>query len=107
MTLANLRDDLLGVDLDESALLDDPDCLAELEFTYSVFRFRYTWGTVYEITFSNLADACDRSACWALLPPEHVIIDTQETDTLGAGFNGVDTEVTHRVLGRWARLNRK
>lgn len=105
MTLAQLRAEVLDVDLSEHDLLDDPDCLAEQEFTFSVFRFRYEWGTIYEISFSNLADAHDRSACWALLPPEHVIIDTQETDTLGVGFNGIDTEVTHRVLGQWDSLN--
>lgn len=78
--------------------VDDADCLAEQEFTFSVFRFRHSWGTVFDITFSNLADADDRSACWALLPREHLVMDTTDTDTLGVGYNGVCSEITHRVL---------
>lgn len=75
-------------------LVDDPDCLAELEHVYSVFRFRYQWGTVYELTFSCEADAEDRKACMALMPAAHVYLETIETDTLGHPF----TEVTHRFI---------
>ncbi len=89
---ANLAGEL---DLTDN-LTDDPDCLAELEFTYSVFRFRYTWGTVYEITFTNHADAHDRDVCIDLLPLGAVYIDTVETNTMGIGHNGVVREITHR-----------
>lgn len=97
MTLVALRQRVIDggslIDLE-----DDPDCLAELEFTYSVFRFRYPWGTVYEVTFTNNADAEDRSACWALVPGPSLVIDTVSGDTTGVGCNGVSTEVTHRLV---------
>lgn len=80
-------------------LVDDPDCLAELEHIYSVFRFRYAWGTVYEITFSNLADGEDRQSCMRLMPADHAHLDTIDTNTLGVvGDNGVTVEVTHRFV---------
>lgn len=80
-------------------LVDDPDCLAELEFTYSVFRFRYAWGTVYEATFTNHADGQDRDAALAVIPSEaQLYVDTFDTDTMGVGFNGVIREVTHRMF---------
>jgi hypothetical protein len=74
-------------------LIDDPDCLAEFEFTFSVFRFRYTWGTVFEFSFSHLSIACERKACFALMPAAHVYLETIETNTLGVGG-----EVTHRFV---------
>lgn len=82
----------------ETGLLDDPDCLAELEFTYSVFRFRHKWGTHFELTFTNLADANDMSACWALVPARHIIVATEDTDTTGLGYNGVIREATIYLL---------
>lgn len=97
MTLTEIREDVLANVIGFEST-DDPDCLAEQEFTYSVFRFRHSWGTSFEITFSNLADADDRSACWALLPREHLILFTEDTDTLGVGHNGICSEITHRVL---------
>lgn len=97
LTLTEIHESVLEDELDLEPI-DDPDCLAEQEFTYSVFRIRYSWGTIFEISFSCLADAEDRSACWALLPREHLIVDTQDTDTMGVGYNGVTTEITHRVL---------
>lgn len=75
-------------------LLDDPDCLAELEHVYSVFRFRYVWGTVHEITFGPEADAYDRHACFALLPCISFWAESIETDTLGIDGK----EVTHRAV---------
>lgn len=105
MHLGRLKETVLSLEAPEDGLLDAPDCIAELEFTYSAFRFRYAWGTVYEISFSNHADAADRSACWALLPPNHVILESVESDTLGVGFNGVCSEVTHRVLASWTFEN--
>lgn len=82
----------------EDRLIDDPDCLAELEHTYSVFRFRYDWGTVYEISWSNLADSHDRQVCMALVPDgdASAYLETVETETLGGP--GVCHEVTHRLL---------
>lgn len=96
-TTATLAERVRELDGDFSGLIDSPDCLAELEFTFSVFRFRYTWGTVYEVTFTNLADSEDKSACWALVPDNHVTVDCVETDTTGVGYNGVTCEVTHRL----------
>lgn len=93
MIRARVLDDRAAYDL-----VDDPDCLAELEHTYSVFRFRYPWGTLFEVTFTNHADGEDRTACWALVPSPHLVIDTQDTDTTGVGHNGIVREVTHRVV---------
>lgn len=82
----------------EEELLDDPDCLAEMEFTYSVFRFRYSWGTVFELTFTNHADAHDRKVCFRLMPAAHVFLETVESATMGLGANGIVREVTHRFV---------
>lgn len=94
--LSTIRERVRGSS--EYDLMDAPDCLAELEYTYSLFRFRYQWGTLYEATFTNHSDGDDRSACWALVPSPHLIIDSVDTDTTGVGFNGVTREVTHRIV---------
>lgn len=91
VALREQAQDLIGLTAD---LIDDPDCLAELEHTFSVFRFRYSWGTVYELTFGCDADAEDRRACLALMPAAHVYLETVATETLG----GLTGEVTHRFV---------
>lgn len=97
MTLEALRE-RVRTDQREFDLLDDPDCLAEMEFTYEVFRFRYSWGTMYEVSFTNHADGDDRAACWGLIPNPHLLIDCIDTDTMGVGHNGVTREITHRLV---------
>jgi 2-polyprenyl-6-methoxyphenol hydroxylase-like FAD-dependent oxidoreductase len=57
--LADIREGLTMGLVDLEDMTTDPECLAELEFTYSVFRFTYAWGTLYEVAFSSLADALD------------------------------------------------
>lgn len=84
--------------VDQYVLRDEPDCLAELEFEFSVFRFRYAWGTVYEVTVTNLADGPARAAAFDLLPHGAVYLDALDTNTTGVGKNGVYTEVTHRFV---------
>lgn len=79
-------------------LIDVPDCLAELEATFSVFRFRYSWGTIYEVAFTNHADSDDRKTCLRMMPAAHVYLETIETNTMGVGTNGVLREFTHRYV---------
>lgn len=98
MQLTEVRAGIISTDIDTEGALDVPDCLAELEFCYSVFRFRHEWGTLYEVTLTNLADGEDRLAAWALLPQDHLVVDSLDTDTMGVGDNGIVQEVTHRVI---------
>lgn len=95
--LATLREQVAAGER-STELLDDPDCLADIEFTFSVFRLRYEWGTIYEFSWTNHADHDDHAAALALLPVCRTHLETIQTDTMGVGFNGVKTELTTRVI---------